>query len=74
MEYPTLMTGKVKRKVKHELKWFLKGGAWMLSAGLVVLILEDGWWKLIGVAAIIWMAASSIATFIDERRNDESNK
>ena len=39
-----------------------------------LMIMANGWWKLIGVAAFIYIIVSAICTWIDEAREERSVK
>lgn len=53
--------------MKRVIKWSL----WVAAFFCVFMIFGDGWWKLPGVLSIFWMAGSTIATWIDEGRQQK---
>lgn len=56
----------MKKTVKRGIKWSL----WAASAVGVFTIFGDGYWKLIGVASVVYMLVSTICTAIDENRDE----
>ena len=52
--------------MKKAIKWAL----WAASCVGIWTVFGDGWWKLIGILSVCWMAAATIATFITEGREE----
>ena len=56
--------------MKKNIKTTVKTVLFIASCIGIWTIFGDGWWKLIGVLSVLYMALTTICTGIDESRND----